>query len=245
MAWVVAIEPPLPGLEPEVRGSHPGRRSRAVRKHRRSRGRCPRSDLSSGGPGDGHVRSIRARRAVRAAWMAAAERIAADPGHARASGRTRRPTRSRGRPLYTGARGRPVLGRVAPWARGRGIQGALISARARLAETHACYHVTAQAEPDSQSERNMLRLGLERLLMRWRLPRGGTVSAPLRLERTGPGGVVARVVLNRPDGHNAFDANSSARAPAAPSTPRRRRPPDDCGRSCWPAMVPRSAPAPT
>jgi methylglutaconyl-CoA hydratase len=29
----------------------------------------------------------------------------------------------------------------------------------------------------------------------------------LRLERTGPGGVVARVVLDRPDVHNAFDAS--------------------------------------
>ena len=29
----------------------------------------------------------------------------------------------------------------------------------------------------------------------------------LRIERTGPGGVVARVTLNRPDRHNAFDAS--------------------------------------
>jgi methylglutaconyl-CoA hydratase len=33
------------------------------------------------------------------------------------------------------------------------------------------------------------------------------VSTALRVERTGPGGVVARVTLNRPDRHNAFDAS--------------------------------------
>jgi methylglutaconyl-CoA hydratase len=32
------------------------------------------------------------------------------------------------------------------------------------------------------------------------------VSAPLRVERTGPDGVVVRVVLDRPERHNAFDA---------------------------------------
>jgi methylglutaconyl-CoA hydratase len=34
----------------------------------------------------------------------------------------------------------------------------------------------------------------------------GTSSASLRVERTGPGDVVARVTLSRPDVHNAFDA---------------------------------------
>jgi len=34
----------------------------------------------------------------------------------------------------------------------------------------------------------------------------GTSSASLRVERTGPGGAVARVTLSRPDVHNAFDA---------------------------------------
>lgn len=32
------------------------------------------------------------------------------------------------------------------------------------------------------------------------------MSAPLRVERAGPAGVVVRVVLDRPDSHNAFDA---------------------------------------
>ncbi len=32
------------------------------------------------------------------------------------------------------------------------------------------------------------------------------MSAPLRVERSGPGGAVVRVVLDRPDVHNAFDA---------------------------------------
>ena len=34
----------------------------------------------------------------------------------------------------------------------------------------------------------------------------GNSSSALRVERTGPGGVVARVTLSRPDVHNAFDA---------------------------------------
>jgi methylglutaconyl-CoA hydratase len=34
-----------------------------------------------------------------------------------------------------------------------------------------------------------------------------TVTEALRVERTGPGGVVARVTLNRPNVHNAFDAS--------------------------------------
>ena len=33
------------------------------------------------------------------------------------------------------------------------------------------------------------------------------MSDLLRLERTGPGGVVARVTLTRPDVHNAFNAS--------------------------------------
>lgn len=33
------------------------------------------------------------------------------------------------------------------------------------------------------------------------------MTEALRVERTGPGGVVARVTLNRPDRHNAFDAS--------------------------------------
>ena len=32
------------------------------------------------------------------------------------------------------------------------------------------------------------------------------MTTPLRVEREGPGGVVARVTLDRPDVHNAFDA---------------------------------------
>ena len=35
----------------------------------------------------------------------------------------------------------------------------------------------------------------------------GTVSDMLAVERTGPGGTVARVTLNRPDVHNAFNAS--------------------------------------
>ena len=41
------------------------------------------------------------------------------------------------------------------------------------------------------------------------------MSERLRLERTGPGGVVARVVLSRPEVHNAFDASLIADLRAA------------------------------
>jgi len=41
------------------------------------------------------------------------------------------------------------------------------------------------------------------------------VSERLRVERTGPGGVVARVVLSRPEVHNAFDASLIADLRAA------------------------------
>ena len=104
--------------------------------------------------------------AVRAAWMAAAEEIAAIPGmHLLVAELDGRPAAAAG--LYTRARvGGLSSAAVLPGARGRGIHGALISARARLAEAHGCTHVTAQADSESQSERNMVRLGLERLLMR-------------------------------------------------------------------------------
>ena len=105
--------------------------------------------------------------AVRAAWLAAAKQIAAIPGmHLLLAELDGRPAGAAG--LYTRARvGGLSSATVLPWARGRGIHGALISARARLAEAHGCTYVTAQADTDSQSERNMLRLDLKR-----QLPRG-------------------------------------------------------------------------
>jgi hypothetical protein len=167
-AWVVDIEPPLPGLEPEVRGSILGAEA----------GRIQEAPAVSGlmirevGPDEAAVWEMvmcdgfGLDGAVRAAWMAAAEQIAAIPGmHLLLAELDGRPAAVAG--LYTRARiGGLSSAAVLPWARGRGIHGALISARARLAEASACTHVTAQADSDSQSERNMLRLGLERLLMR-------------------------------------------------------------------------------
>ena len=58
------------------------------------------------------------------------------------------------------------------------------------------------------------------------------MSERLRLERTGPGGVVARVMLARPEVHNAFDASLIAELRAAfaalareePDRAARRRP---------------------
>jgi MOSC domain-containing protein YiiM/GNAT superfamily N-acetyltransferase len=57
-------------------------------------------------------------------------------------------------------------GMVTPPARGRGIQRALISARARLAEELGCDLIASQAPPGGPSERNLLRMGLERIWSR-------------------------------------------------------------------------------
>ncbi|MBA2488817.1 MAG: GNAT family N-acetyltransferase [Chloroflexi bacterium] len=54
-------------------------------------------------------------------------------------------------------------GMVVPAARGRGIQRALIAARCRLARESGCDIVASQAISESPSERNILRLGFERL----------------------------------------------------------------------------------
>jgi MOSC domain-containing protein YiiM/GNAT superfamily N-acetyltransferase len=52
---------------------------------------------------------------------------------------------------------------TAPDVRGRGIQGALISARVEAAIEAGCDLVGAMAEPDSVSARNLQRLGMRRL----------------------------------------------------------------------------------
>jgi len=52
----------------------------------------------------------------------------------------------------------------------------------------------------------------------------GTSSPSLRMERTGPGGTVARVTLSRPDVHNAFDASLIADLRAAFATLARDEP---------------------
>jgi MOSC domain-containing protein YiiM/GNAT superfamily N-acetyltransferase len=57
-------------------------------------------------------------------------------------------------------------GMVVPASRGRGIQRALIAARARLAEELGCDVVTSQAPPGSPSERNLHRVGMERIWVR-------------------------------------------------------------------------------
>lgn len=167
-AWVVDIEPPRPGLEPEVRGSVLGAEP----------GRVPEAPTVAGlmirevGPDQAAAwetvmcDAFGLDGAVRQAWMAAAEQIAAIPGmHLLLAEMDGRPAGAAG--LYARARvGGLSSAAVLPWARGRGIHGALISARARLAEAHGCTHITAQADIDSQSERNLLRSGLERLLRR-------------------------------------------------------------------------------
>lgn len=57
-------------------------------------------------------------------------------------------------------------GMVVPTARGLGIQRALISARARLAEELGCDVIASQAPPGGSSERNLLRMGMERVWLR-------------------------------------------------------------------------------
>jgi GNAT superfamily N-acetyltransferase len=52
---------------------------------------------------------------------------------------------------------------VIPSARGRGLQRALISARARLAVQQGCDIVVSSAAPDAISERNLLSMGLQRV----------------------------------------------------------------------------------
>lgn len=167
-AWVPDLEPPLPGLEPEVRGSILGAEPERVPEAPAVAGLMIRevgpdqaaaweTVICDGFGLDG---------AVRGAWMAAAQAIASIPGmHLLLAELDGRPAGAAG--LYTRARvGGLSQAAVLPWARGRGVHGALISARARLAEVHGCTLVTSQVETDGQSERNMLRLGLERLLMR-------------------------------------------------------------------------------
>jgi GNAT superfamily N-acetyltransferase len=55
---------------------------------------------------------------------------------------------------------------VIPGARGRGLQRALIAARARLAAQQGCEIVVSSASPDSLSERNLWEMGFSRVGMR-------------------------------------------------------------------------------
>ncbi len=57
-------------------------------------------------------------------------------------------------------------GDVRPEASGRGLQRSLIAARAALARELGCDMLVSLAEPGSVSERNLLRVGLERLAVR-------------------------------------------------------------------------------
>jgi MOSC domain-containing protein YiiM/GNAT superfamily N-acetyltransferase len=57
-------------------------------------------------------------------------------------------------------------GIVQPRVRGRGLQGSLIAARARLAAELGCTLLTSQAPPGSSSERNLVRMGFRRVATR-------------------------------------------------------------------------------
>ena len=172
--WVHDLEPPLPGLEPESRtsilGAHPGLIPDApsiagltIREVGPDEATTWETIICNGFRLDGPVR---------AAWDAAARGIAGIPGmHLLIAEIDGRAAAAAG--LFTRARiGGMAAAAVLPWARGRGVHGALISARARLAETKACTFITSQADIGSVSERNLLRMGLERLLVRgaYRVP---------------------------------------------------------------------------
>jgi MOSC domain-containing protein YiiM/GNAT superfamily N-acetyltransferase len=57
-------------------------------------------------------------------------------------------------------------GIVQPEVRGRGLQRALIAARARLAAELGCDLLISQSQPDGTSERNLLRMGFRRITTR-------------------------------------------------------------------------------
>jgi hypothetical protein len=77
-----------------------------------------------------------------------------------------------GRPVACGALyvhrkvGLLRTGIVQPQVRGRGLQRALIGARARLAAELGCDLLTSQAPPDETSERNLMRTGFRRIATR-------------------------------------------------------------------------------
>ena len=114
--------------------------------------------------------------------------------------------------LHTNARTGWLRGAlVAAEARGRGIQRALIAARVQMAIDEGCDLVGSWAEPEGPSAANIQRMGFHQagdslnLCLR---PRAepGPLNESLQVERTGPNGVVARVTLNWPEVHNAFNA---------------------------------------
>lgn len=166
--WVVDLEPPVPGLEPAAQSSVLGAPIEGVRDAPAVAGLTIR-EVGTDEATDWETvicEGFELEGVVRNAWLAGARAFAVIPGMrlllAELDGR---PAGAAG--LFTRARvGDLAPAAVLPWARGRGIHAALIAARARLAETHGCTLITAQADTDSQSERNMLRMGLERLLVR-------------------------------------------------------------------------------
>ena len=99
---------------------------------------------------------------------------------------------------------------VLPEARGRGIQQALIAHRICAASGTGCRRVMATADVGSLSAANLEAMGLARIWTNalYRLgPAVAAVSELVRIERGGPNDAVARVTLDRPDVHNAFNAS--------------------------------------
>ena len=133
---------------------------------------------------------------------------------------------------------------VAQRARGRGIQRALIAARARAAEEFGCNLVGACGRAWLVSARNLRAVRDAALGHALELHLRPKVNSNLIVERTGPNSSVARVRLNRPEVHNAFNAELIVELP----TLFKRfsdEPANSCARSFWPAKGRRSVPART
>ena len=113
--------------------------------------------------------------------------------------------------------------RCSPPPAGCGIQRAMIAARARVAADARLHRhrglgarvgtVVAQPRAGRHATRRRARssaraadLGMSIASDCLGCRVSGPTSASLRVERSGPGDVVARVTLSRPDVHNAFDA---------------------------------------
>ena len=180
-------------------------------------------------------------------WAAVDGGACPDYGRARSSSRRSTASRSRSGSLHVSGKTAWMRGAVvAQQARGRGIQRALIAARARAAEEFGCNLVGASAEPELVSARQSRAV---RDAAHWACARTTSTTRSEQttciVERTGPDGSVARVTLNRPEVHNAFNAELIGELRTTVHALSRTSPPTRCAPSSWPAPARRSAPART
>ena len=173
VAWLDLAEPPWPAAEPEGTGSVLAGDAASIREAL-ERWREP-----AGVPAGVRVRRIgpdealRWERAVLAgfeltgpaadAWLAAAPAIARDHRqHLFLAEIDGQPAGAAG--MFVHRQGAALgPGSVLPACRGRGVHTALIAARVGLALEMGCDLVAAWARQDGRSERNMRRMGLDRV----------------------------------------------------------------------------------